>query len=67
MPANAWVSATAPNNKNTAVDSTPIFATESCVGCHSSASFTGAKPIVPGVNTLQLTGDFSWLFKQKAQ
>ena len=66
-PPTPWVSATAPNDKNTAVDATPIFATESCVGCHSSASFAGAKPIVPGVNTLQLTGDFSWLFKQKAQ
>jgi hypothetical protein len=66
-PPTPWVSATAPNDKTSAVDSTPIFATESCVGCHSSASFAGAKPIVPGVNTLQLTGDFSWLFKQKAQ
>jgi hypothetical protein len=66
-PAVPWVSATAPNNKDTTVDSTPIFATESCMGCHSSASFAGAKPIVPGVVTLQLTGDFSWLFSQKAQ
>ena len=56
-----------PNDKNTTVNSTPIFATESCMGCHSSASFAGAKPIVPGVNTMQLTGDFSWLFSQKAQ
>jgi hypothetical protein len=65
-PVTPWASAEA-NDKNTTVDSTPIFATESCMGCHSSASFAGAKPIVPSVNTKQLTGDFSWLFSQKAQ
>jgi hypothetical protein len=66
-PVVPWASATAPNNKNTTVDMTPIFGTESCTGCHSSASLHGAKPIVSGVNTLQLTGDFSWLFSQKAE
>jgi hypothetical protein len=63
-PPPAWVSGTAPNNKDTTVDSTPIFATESCMGCHSSASFNGAKATA---GTKQLTGDFSWLFSQKAQ
>ncbi len=67
-PPASWASAATPNNKSTTVDMTPIFGTESCMGCHSSASFHGAQPIVPsGVNTLQLTGDFSWLFAQKAQ
>jgi len=66
-PVVPWASATTPNNKDTTVDMTQIFATESCTGCHSSASFHGAKPIVSGVNTLQLTGDFSWLFSQKAE
>ena len=67
-PVAPWVSATTPNNKDTTVDMTQIFATESCTGCHSSASLHGARPIVPsGVNTLQLTGDFSWLFSQKAE
>ncbi len=67
-PPSPWASATTPNNKSTTVDMTPIFGTESCMGCHSSASFHGAQPIVPsGVDTLQLTGDFSWLFSQKAQ
>jgi len=67
-PPASWASAATPNNKSTTVDMTPIFGTESCMGCHSSAPFHGAQPIVPsGVNTLQLTGDFSWLFAQKAQ
>ena len=66
-PVVPWASATTPNNKASIVDTTPIFATESCTGCHSSASLNGARPVVQGVNTLQLTGDFSWLFSQKAE
>ncbi len=55
-----------------APDTTPVFGTESCIGCHSSAgiarSFTvdsnGKKaPVFGG----QLTGDFSWLLQQKAR
>jgi hypothetical protein len=66
-PPAPFASADTPNDKTTTVDTTPIFASESCTGCHSSAPLHGAKPVVPGVNTLQLTGDFSWLFSQKAQ
>lgn len=66
-PPSPFASADAPNDKATTVDVTPIYTTESCTGCHSSAPLHGAKPVVPGVNTLQLTGDFSWLFSQKAQ
>lgn len=48
-------------------DTTPIFGTESCMGCHSSAGIATGKdakgnPIFSG----QLTGDFSWLPEQKA-
>jgi hypothetical protein len=66
-PPSPFASADSPNDKMATVDTTPIFASESCTGCHSSAPLHGAKPIVPGVNSLQLTGDFSWLFSQKAQ
>ncbi len=51
---------------------TQIFGTESCMGCHSSAgiysSYTPATPTAPASSTKsgQLTGDFSWLFSQKA-
>jgi hypothetical protein len=45
-------------------DTTPIFATESCMGCHSSA---GLYTSLSGNQSGQLTGDFSWLFTQKAQ
>lgn len=46
---------------------TPVFGTESCIGCHSSASICIGKgdknkPVGGG----QLTGDFSWLLSQKA-
>lgn len=51
---------------------TQIFGTESCMGCHSSAgiytSYTPASGGKPATSTQsgQLTGDFSWLFSQKA-
>jgi hypothetical protein len=45
-------------------DATQIFASESCVGCHSSA---GLYTSLAGAQSGQLTGDFSWLFTQKAQ
>ena len=45
-------------------DTTAIFATESCMGCHSSA---GLYTSLSGSQSGQLTGDFSWLFTQKAQ
>ena len=47
-------------------DTTPIFGTESCMGCHSSAGVAwtgGAEPKYGG----QLTGDFSWLLQKKAK
>lgn len=50
-------------------DLTTIFATESCMGCHSSAGiYTSYDPKNPNAATQsgQLTGDFSWLFSQKA-
>lgn len=49
--------------------STQIFATESCMGCHSSAGvYTGYDPKDPKKTTKsgQLTADFSWLLSQKA-
>lgn len=49
--------------------STTIFASESCMGCHSSAGiYTSYDPNNPGAATQsgQLTGDFSWLMAQKA-
>jgi hypothetical protein len=49
--------------------STQILATESCMGCHSSAGIWMAyDPLTQtGRKTDQLTGDFSWLMSQKAQ
>jgi len=46
-----------------AADSNPIFASESCMGCHSSAGLY----ITPTKTSGQLQGDFSWLFAQKAK
>ncbi|WP_162671405.1 hypothetical protein [Gemmata massiliana] len=51
-------------------DATPIFATESCIGCHSSAPT--AYSTIPGpprrvVSGPQLSGDFSWLLSQRAK
>ncbi|MGC1303524.1 MAG: hypothetical protein WA840_14230 [Caulobacteraceae bacterium] len=47
---------------------TNIFATESCMGCHSSAGiWTSYDPATgKGDQSGQLTGDFSWLMSQKA-
>jgi len=46
------------------------FGTESCMGCHSSAGVATSVSIVSGKPKAtfggQLTGDFSWLLKQKA-
>jgi hypothetical protein len=60
------------NNKPPApapVGSTQIFASESCMGCHSSAGvYTSYDPKTQqGTTSGQLTGDFSWLLTQKAQ
>jgi hypothetical protein len=48
--------------------STQIFATESCMGCHSSAGlWTSYDPKTnKGNQSGQLTADFSWLMSQKA-
>jgi len=47
---------------------TQIFATESCMGCHSSAGvWTSYDPATQkGTKSGQLTSDFSWLLSQKA-
>ena len=47
---------------------TQIFASESCMGCHSSAGiYTSYNPQTQsGTQSGQLTGDFSWLMAQKA-
>jgi hypothetical protein len=44
-------------------DGTLVFATESCMGCHSSAVIYTSKT----TQSPPLTADFSWLFSQKAQ
>jgi len=41
---------------------TQILATESCMGCHSSAYINTASG-----KSVQLSGDFSWLLATKAQ
>jgi len=49
--------------------STQVFATESCMGCHSSAGvWTSYDPADPTKDKKsgQLTADFSWLLSQKA-
>ena len=48
--------------------STQILATESCMGCHSSAGVWTSYDAGTGKGTKsgQLTGDFSWLLTQKA-
>jgi hypothetical protein len=45
--------------------STQINATESCIGCHSSAGVWTS--FNPRKQSGQLTADFSWLLSQKAQ
>lgn len=60
------------NNANNPVKpgiNTLIFATESCMGCHSSAGiYTSYTAPGSPKNTFsgQLSGDFSWLLSQKA-
>jgi hypothetical protein len=48
--------------------STQIFATESCVGCHSSAGVLTSydQETRKGGKSGPLTADFSWLLSQKA-
>jgi hypothetical protein len=48
---------------------TQILATESCMGCHSSAGIYASYNPQTGQShqSGQLTGDFSWLMSQKAQ
>jgi hypothetical protein len=65
-----WTSAL--NNGSAAVKpgvSTQILATESCMGCHSSAGvITAYDPQTRKKTTAgQLSGDFSWLMSKKAQ
>lgn len=65
-PANPPIWTSPLNNGTTPVKpgiSTLVFATESCMGCHSSAGIYTSKTTQSG----QLTGDFSWLLSQKAQ
>jgi len=59
-PAGSWL--TANQAKAATVDMTSVFASESCMGCHSSAGLF----ITPKKSSGQLMGDFSWLFTQKA-
>ncbi|HEX5182063.1 MAG TPA: hypothetical protein VFW19_02810 [Allosphingosinicella sp.] len=59
------------NNLNKPVKpgiNTLIFATESCMGCHSSAGIWTSydRKTGKGTQSGQLTGDFSWLLAQKA-
>jgi hypothetical protein len=50
---------------------TQIMATESCMGCHSSAgivtAFNPQQPNTSKKTAGQLSADFSWLLSQKAQ
>lgn len=51
-----------------AADNTQVFASESCMGCHSSAGFYRSFDPATGTVTIwpQLAGDFSWLPELKA-
>ena len=60
-PAGQWL--TANQAKTVAPDTTAVFGSESCMGCHSSAGLF----IAPTKTSGQLSGDFSWLFSQKAK
>jgi hypothetical protein len=68
VPANWTSKLNKPPAAPTASD-TQIFASESCMGCHSSAGvYTSYDPKTQqGTTSGQLTGDFSWLLTQKAQ
>ena len=59
-PAGSWL--TENQAKTAPVNMTSVFASESCMGCHSSAGLY----ITPTKKSGQLMGDFSWLFTQKA-
>ena len=63
-PANA----TAKTSPQNTADMTPVFASESCMGCHSSAGFykTYDSKLQKGETWPQLSGDFSWLPQLKA-
>ena len=61
-PAAHWLTANQKATKMPA-DTTSVFASESCMGCHSSAGLY----ITPTTTSGQLRADFSWLFAQKAQ
>ncbi len=51
-------------NKN---DTTQVFGTESCMGCHSSAGLASSGNQKNGAKfNPQLSSDFSWLLQQKA-
>jgi hypothetical protein len=73
VPANSPVNWTTTLNNRTpppiAGTMTQILATESCMGCHSSAGIWASynPQTGNGAQTGQLTGDFSWLMSQKAQ
>jgi hypothetical protein len=43
-----------------------VFATESCMGCHSSARMYALSPDNKLIKLSQLSGDFSWLLEKKA-
>jgi hypothetical protein len=58
--------------ENNPPDTTIVFGTESCMGCHSSAGIaTGYTVNKDGTKTAvfngQLTADFSWLLQERAQ
>jgi hypothetical protein len=63
---------TAPLNNGAAAKpgiTTQIMATESCIGCHSSAGLVTSYDPATGKKKTggQLSADFSWLLSQKAQ
>ncbi len=60
--------ATASASPKPSGDMTHVLASESCVGCHSSAGFYKSFDLntKSGVKWGQLSGDFSWLPAQKA-
>ena len=71
LPGFLTANATVPANPPAAPPgaTTTIFASESCMGCHSSAGiYTSYDPANPAAATQsgQLSADFSWLMAQKA-
>ncbi|HEY1751192.1 MAG TPA: hypothetical protein VGG29_08005 [Caulobacteraceae bacterium] len=70
-PANPTTWTSPQNNKPPPIaqaNSSNVFVSESCMGCHSSAGvYTSYNPTTQqGTTSGQLTGDFSWLLTQKA-